>query len=63
MPSIQPASLPDLTRQFADWLRLHALPTWATAGRAEGGVFHEALTLDGQPVARPRRGRVQTRQT
>jgi len=62
MPSTQASSLTDLTGQFADWLALHALPTWAAAGQTQGGVFREALTLDGQPVIRPRRGRVQTRQ-
>lgn len=57
------SSLPDLTLRLADWLRSSALPIWATTGRAGGGAFHEALTLDGQPVIRPRRARVQTRQT
>ena len=62
MPSTNTPSLTDLTGRFANWLGLHALPTWVTAGQTDGGVFREALTLDGQPVIRPRRGRVQTRQ-
>lgn len=62
MTSTDVPSLSDLTGRFADWLALHALPTWATAGQTQDGVFREALDLQGQPIIRPRRGRVQTRQ-
>jgi D-glycero-D-manno-heptose 1,7-bisphosphate phosphatase len=46
------------------WLFDHALPVWATSGfdRASG-CFEERLDLAGQPVALPRRVRVQARQT
>lgn len=46
-----------------DWLRQSALPLWASAGvELRSGTFQEALTLQGQPVAAPRRARVQARQ-
>ena len=50
------------SHRFADWLRLRALPAWATLGQAETGLFLEALTLEGRVVSRPHRARVQARQ-
>ena len=49
-------------RRFADWLRLRALPTWATLGQSADGVFAEVISLDGRSVNTPRRARVQARQ-
>ena len=49
-------------RRFADWLRLRALPTWATLGQLPNGAFAEAMTLDGRAVVTSRRARVQARQ-
>jgi mannose/cellobiose epimerase-like protein (N-acyl-D-glucosamine 2-epimerase family) len=49
-------------RRFADWLRLRALPLWATVGLEDGPGFAEALGLDGRPLALPGRSRVQSRQ-
>ena len=49
-------------QRFADWLRLRALPSWATLGFGADGGFAESLTLNGRPVAAPRRARVQARQ-
>src|SRR5437667_12692803 len=45
-----------------DWLFGCALPLWWEVGadRVRGG-FHEAIDLDGTPVARPRHGRNITR--
>lgn len=48
-------------RRFADWLRLRALPTWATLGQSEG-VFAEVISLDGRLLDTSRRARVQARQ-
>lgn len=58
----QPESLGSGAQRFSDWLRLRALPTWATLGAGDDGLFSEALTLAGRPVASPRRARVQLRQ-
>jgi mannose-6-phosphate isomerase len=46
------------------WLTEAALPLWASQGvdRVRGG-FHELLGADGEPVAAPRRARVQARQS
>lgn len=57
-----PESLSDGGNRFAHWLRLRALPVWATAAQNERGAFDEVLTLDGRNVAIPRRARVQARQ-
>jgi mannose-1-phosphate guanylyltransferase/mannose-6-phosphate isomerase len=57
-----PEPLAEGARRFADWLRLRALPTWATLGQDEGGAFVEALARDGRPVIQARRARVQARQ-
>ncbi len=48
--------------RFANWMRLQALPLWATMAQDERGAFSEVLTLDGRSVAMPRRARVQARQ-
>lgn len=47
----------------AYWLYEEALPLWAAAGvdRAHGG-FHEALSLEGEPLALPKRIRTMARQ-
>lgn len=44
------------------WLRLRALPLWASVGQAEDGGFAELLGLDGREVAAERRARAQARQ-
>jgi len=48
---------------FGRWLRLSALPLWASLGadHVRGG-YHEALTADGAGLDLPRRMRVQARQ-
>jgi mannose-1-phosphate guanylyltransferase/mannose-6-phosphate isomerase len=48
---------------FGRWLRMSALPFWASLGadQARGG-YHEALGADGAGVDLPRRMRVQARQ-
>lgn len=61
-PVRAPEALAAGGRRFADWLRLRALPTWATLGQDAEGGFLEALTLDGRPVITSRRARVQARQ-
>ncbi len=47
---------------FDRWMRLTALPLWATLGVDADGGFREALAADGSPVGDFRRARVQTRQ-
>jgi mannose-1-phosphate guanylyltransferase/mannose-6-phosphate isomerase len=48
---------------YSAWLRDAALPLWASAGvDSAGGLFHEALSVDGAPVEGPRRARAQARQ-
>jgi mannose-6-phosphate isomerase len=48
---------------YADWLTRAALPLWFGAGiDARTGAFEEKLTVDGRPLAAPRRARVQARQ-
>ncbi len=48
--------------RLGDWLRLRALPLWASVGQAEDGGFAELLSLDGREVAADRRARAQARQ-
>ncbi|KAF0174662.1 MAG: D-glycero-D-manno-heptose 1 7-bisphosphate phosphatase [Caulobacteraceae bacterium] len=57
-------ALRDRATRARAWLFNHALPLWWDKGfdRASG-CFHERLGLDGEPVALPRRVRVQARQT
>lgn len=57
-----PETLDAGSRRFADWLRLRALPTWATLGLHGNGGFAEALSHSGRAVVAPRRARVQARQ-
>ncbi|MDB5421640.1 MAG: mannose-phosphate guanylyltransferase [Brevundimonas sp.] len=57
-----PENLQGGARRFADWLRLRALPTWATLGQSSDGVFAEMISLDGRPVETSHRARVQARQ-
>jgi len=59
---IPPESLGDAARRLADWLRLRALPLWATAGLRDGSGFAETLGLDGRALAGPSRSLVQARQ-
>lgn len=61
-PDAAPESLEVGAQRFAGWLRLRALPLWATLGLGEDGGFRESLTLAGRPMVEPRRGRVQARQ-
>lgn len=49
-------------RRFADWLRMRALPTWATLGQSDSGLFAELISMAGRPVETSRRARVQARQ-
>src|SRR5689334_1656202 len=50
-------------RWFEAWLTEAALPLWAEAGvDAAYGLFHEALTPEGEAVELPRRARAQARQ-
>ena len=57
-----PENLQSGARRFADWMRLRALPTWATLGQSSSGAFAEMITLDGRPVETSHRARVQARQ-
>lgn len=59
---VQPETLDEGAKRFSDWMRLSALPVWATIGQAEDGSFAEALSLQGRPMSRARRARVQARQ-
>lgn len=48
---------------YREWLAEAALPLWASAGvDSRTGAFEEALSPTGEPVAAPRRARVQARQ-
>lgn len=47
---------------FLSWMKLKALPVWATLGQRSDGIFVEALTFDGDPVDCNHRVRVQSRQ-
>ena len=55
-------SLPTLSDQLGRWLKLNALPLWATLGVDADGGFAEALDEDGAQVGQFRRARVQARQ-
>ena len=57
-----PESLESGAARFADWMRLRALPLWATIGQQESGAFLEAVSLDGRAFPSVRRTRVQARQ-
>lgn len=58
------AALAALTRRFADWLHVNALPLWWENGadHIRGGFF-DLLDHAGNPVDTPRRARVQARQS
>ena len=56
------ASFADRARDFDRWMRLEALPLWATLGVDADGGFREAIGRDGTPAAAFRRARVQARQ-
>lgn len=58
----EPESLGEGARRFADWLRLRALPLWATVGLKEGWGFAETLSLDGRALEGFSRSLVQARQ-
>lgn len=64
IPSPAPEGLsPDaIAGELGRWLKLHALPLWATLGVNADGAFVEALDAQGAPVREFRRARVQARQ-
>ena len=55
-------SLAALSEQLGQWLKLNALPVWATLGVDADGAFAEALDGTGAQVGDFRRARVQARQ-
>ncbi len=56
-------TLAEAAAWYDAWLGEAALPLWAGAGvDPVGGLFHEALSVDGTPVEAPRRARAQARQ-
>src|SRR5690606_21638292 len=55
-------SLTERAEGFDRWMRLHALPLWATLGVDADAGFREAIGRDGTPAAAFRRARVQARQ-
>lgn len=61
--SKEPTTARALHEQLSRWLVDSAYPLWSTQGRdlVRGG-FHERLGVAGQPLAEPRRARVQPRQ-
>jgi mannose-1-phosphate guanylyltransferase / mannose-6-phosphate isomerase len=61
-PSVEAPSLVALSDQLGRWLKLNALPLWATLGVDADGAFAEALDDDGGQVGDFRRARVQARQ-
>lgn len=56
------AALADRALGFDRWIRLNALPVWATIGVHDDGGFSEAIDLSGQRVGDFRRARVHGRQ-
>ena len=61
-PAAPQETLAEGGARFADWMRLKALPTWSSLGQCTDGAFAEVLSLEGRPLALPRRARVQARQ-
>lgn len=61
-PSVEAPSLDALSDQLGRWLRMNALPLWATLGVDAEGTFAEALDDEGAQVGDFRRARVQARQ-
>src|SRR5579862_1532828 len=56
-------TLPEAAAWYDAWLREAALPLWAEAGvDPVGGLFQEALSVEGQAVEASRRARAQARQ-
>ncbi len=60
--SVATPSLQALSDQLGLWLKMNALPLWATLGVGADGAFAEALDDDGAQVGDFRRARVQARQ-
>ena len=62
--SVSTAPTTETVRTYDRWLNVSALPLWWSLGadHHQGG-FHEALSLEGEPVLANRRLRVQARQT
>ncbi len=60
--AVEAPSLPTLSDQLGRWLKLNALPLWATLGVDSAGAFVEALDDNGDQVGDFRRARVQARQ-
>ncbi|WP_297804850.1 AGE family epimerase/isomerase [uncultured Brevundimonas sp.] len=58
----EPTDVVALGQQFIDWMKLRALPVWASLGIRENGIFAEAMTIGADPVVANHRVRVQTRQ-
>ena len=61
-PPAEAPSLQSLSDQLGRWLKMNALPTWATLGVDADGAFAETLNDDGMQVGDFRRARVQARQ-
>lgn len=61
-PSTAGGTLAERAREFDGWIRLNALPVWATLGIDDDGGFREAICLTGSVSADFRRARVQARQ-
>lgn len=55
-------ALADRARDFDRWMRLNALPIWATIGVDKDGGFRETIDLSGSVSGEFRRARVQARQ-
>jgi mannose/cellobiose epimerase-like protein (N-acyl-D-glucosamine 2-epimerase family) len=56
------ARIDQLHSQLCDWLCDAAYPLWSTKGVDPAGGFHERLAQNGEPLAEPRRSRVNPRQ-
>jgi mannose/cellobiose epimerase-like protein (N-acyl-D-glucosamine 2-epimerase family) len=56
------ARIDQLHSQLSGWLCDAAYPLWSTQGVDPAGGFHERLAQNGQPLAEPRRSRVNPRQ-
>jgi mannose-6-phosphate isomerase len=56
------ARIDQLHSQLSSWLCDAAYPLWSTKGVDPAGGFHERLAQNGQPLAEPRRSRVNPRQ-
>jgi mannose/cellobiose epimerase-like protein (N-acyl-D-glucosamine 2-epimerase family) len=56
------ARIAALHERLSSWLCDAAYPLWATRGVDAAGGFHERLTMSAEPLAEPRRSRVNPRQ-